>query len=488
MTRLAELYRPSLALLTDLYQLTMAFGYFKTGAVRRDASFSLFFRHHPFNGGFTIACGLATALDFLEQFRFELEDLDYLSTLVGNDGEPLFDDHFLDYLRQLRLECEVHAVPEGTVVFPYEPLIRVTGPLLQAQLLETALLNIVNFQSLVATKAARICAAAQGDPVLEFGLRRAQGIDGGLTASRAAYIGGAEATSNVLAGRLYGIPVKGTHAHSWVMAFEDEEEAFVAYAAALPGNCVFLVDTYDTIEGVRNAIRVGQDLRQRGFEMVGVRLDSGDLAELSKQARRMLDEAGFENAVIVGSNDLDEHAITELKRRGATIGVWGVGTRLVTGGDQAALGGVYKLGAVEDDEGKWQPRIKLSERSIKTSIPGIQQVRRFFRDGSMVGDLIFSDLIGEPAAPRGETLRGDRIDFGSTEALEFEDLLQPVIRSGELVAKLPSLTDIRQRAIRQCNLLPDSITRIAEPKPYPVGLELRLAEQRRQLMVQSHST
>ena len=240
----------------------------------------------------------------------------------------------------------MHGIPEGTIVFPHEPLLRVHGPLLQAQLLETALLNIVNFQTLVATKAARVVLAARGEPVLEFGLRRAQGIDGALAASRAAYLGGCAATSNVLAGRLYGIPVRGTHAHSWVMCFDDELEAFRAYARAMPNNCVFLVDTYDTLDGVRHAIEVGQELRRQGHEMIGIRLDSGDLAWLSIEARRMLDEAGFPKATIVASNELDEQIIASLKDQGATIGVWGVGTRLVTAYDQPALGGVYKLAAI----------------------------------------------------------------------------------------------------------------------------------------------
>jgi nicotinate phosphoribosyltransferase len=297
--------------------------------------------------------------------------LEFLATLTGDDGKPLFESAFLEYLRALRFTCDVDAIPEGTVAFPHEPLLRITGPILQCQLLETALLNLINFQSLIATKAARVCLATQGEPVLEFGLRRAQGLDGGLAASRAAYIGGCAATSNVLAGKTFDIPVRGTHAHSWVMAFDDEREAFSAYAKAMPNNCVFLVDTYDTLEGVRRAVETGKWLRERGHEMVGIRLDSGDLAWLSVEARKILDNGGFPKALIVASNDLDEHIIASLKAQGAQINVWGVGTKLITAFDQPALGGVYKLGAIRGDDGRWVYKVKLSEQAAKVSTPGI---------------------------------------------------------------------------------------------------------------------
>ncbi|HXT99615.1 MAG TPA: nicotinate phosphoribosyltransferase, partial [Polyangia bacterium] len=325
------------ALLTDLYQLTMAYGYWKSARADDEAVFSLFFRKAPFGSGYTVACGLAPVIDYIEGFRFQPDDLEYLGGLTGNDGGRLFEKAFLDYLAELRPAVTVHGIPEGTVVFPHEPLLRIQGPILQCQLLETALLNIINFDTLVATKAARVCLAAQGDSVLEFGLRRAQGRDGALAASRAAHVGGCAATSNVLAGKCFGIPVRGTHAHSWVMSFDTEREAFQAYADVMPNNCVFLVDTYDTLEGVHNAIAVARDLRRRGKELVGIRLDSGDLAWLSVQARKLLDEAGFPNAIIVASNDLDEHLIQSLKAEGAAIGVWGVGTKLCTAYDQPAL-------------------------------------------------------------------------------------------------------------------------------------------------------
>ena len=330
MNIIKQLYGHSLSLLTDLYQLTMAYGYWKSQKIDFEAVFTLFFRKPPFNSGYTIAAGLETVLAYIEDLHFTNDDLSYLATLTGADGKPLFEQAFLDYLRQLRFECDIDAVPEGTVVFPHQPLLRVQGSLLQCQILETALLNIVNFQTLIATKAARVCFAAQGDPVLEFGLRRAQGIDGGLAASRATYIGGCVATSNVLAGKLYGIPVKGTHAHSWVMSFDSEEEAFQAYAQAMPNNCIFLVDTFDTLKGTKKAIEMGQWLREKGHQLGGIRLDSGDFVQLSQQVRKMLDEAGFEQARIVASSDLDEHLIADLKSAGAQIDLWGVGTKLIT--------------------------------------------------------------------------------------------------------------------------------------------------------------
>lgn len=345
-----RLYGQSLALLTDLYQLTMSYAYWKMGLDRKEAVFHLFFRRHPFRGGFTVAAGLEWAIQFLNNFKFESSDLDYLATLKGANGEPLFEPAFFDYLAKMRFSCNVDAIPEGTVVFPYEPLVRVQGPLIQCQILESPLLNLINFSTLIATKAARICIAAQGDSVIEFGLRRAQGIDGSLTASRAAYIGGCDSTSSLLAGKLLDIPVKGTHSHSWIMVFDEELEAFQTYAKCMPDNCVFLVDTYDSLEGVKKAIEVGKWLREQGKKMLGIRLDSGDLAYLSIKTRQLLDEAGFKDAFIVASNELDETLISELKRQGAQIAVWGVGTHLVTAKDQPALDGVYKLSALRDPE------------------------------------------------------------------------------------------------------------------------------------------
>ncbi len=485
MSVLDTLYKSSLGLLTDLYQLTMAHGYWKTGNQDQEAVFHLFFRSHPFGCGFTVAAGLATVVEYLERLRFDPADLAYLAGLRGNDERPLFEPAFLDYLAGMRLGCDIEGIPEGTVVFPQQPLLRVTGPLLQGQLLETALLNIVNFQTLVATKAARVTLAAQGEPVLEFGLRRAQGIDGGLTASRAAYLGGCAATSNVLAGRLYGIPVRGTHAHSWVMCFDDELEAFRAYAQAMPNNCVFLVDTYNTLDGVRHAIQVGGELRRQGHEMIGIRLDSGDLAWLSIEARRMLDEAGFPKATIVASNDLDERIITSLKDQGATIQVWGVGTRLVTAYDQPALGGVYKLSAVRDRHGRWQDKVKLSEQAAKTSTPGILQVRRYCQDGQAIGDVIFD----ERSPIHGPCTQVDPLDATRRRVMppeaSGEDLLVPVFRQGRCVYRVPSLEASRRRTREQLGIFHAGVKRFVNPHEYPVGLELGLHERKTRLMLEA---
>lgn len=475
------------ALLTDLYQLTMAYGYWKSGRCERDAVFHLFFRKAPFHSGYTIAAGLAAVVDYLENFRFCEDDLHYLASLRGNDNQPLFERGFLDYLGQLRFSCDVDAIPEGTVVFPHEPLLRIHGPILQCQLLETVLLNLINFQSLIATKAARICFAAEGETVIEFGLRRAQGVDGALAASRAAYIGGCAATSNVLAGKLFGIPVKGTHAHSWVMSFDSELEAFQAYAEALANNCVFLVDTYDTLEGVRHAVEIGRWLRERGHELVGIRLDSGDLAWLSIEARRILDEAGFPKAAIVASNDLDESIITSLKQQGARISVWGVGTKLVTAFDQPALGGVFKLGAIREGNGKWSYKVKLSEQSAKVSNPGIQQVRRFRSETEFIGDAIYNVegavtdefTIVDPLDPT----RRKHLPVGTP----FEDLLVPVFRQGRLVGAQPILDEIRNRVQTQLSMFHAGVKRILNPHSYPVGLERCLHDLKTKLVFDARS-
>ena len=449
----------------------MAYSYWKTGRAEREAVFHLFFRRNPFKGGFTVAAGLQYVLDYVDDFHFRDDDVQYLAGLCGNDGQPLFETAFLDYLSGLELRCDIDAVPEGTVMHPHQPLVRVKGPILQCQILETALLNLVNFQSLIATKAARISAATLGEPVLEFGLRRAQGIDGALAASRAAYIGGCDATSNVLAGRLFGIPVRGTHAHSWVMSFDVEITAFQEYASAMPNNCVFLVDTYDTLEGVRNAIDIGNRLRETGHEMLGIRLDSGDLATLSIEARRLLDEAGFPEAVIVASNDLDEGIISSLKAQGAKIAVWGVGTRLVTAYDQPALGGVYKLGAMQNDAGEWEPKVKLSEQTIKTSTPGMLQVRRFRNADGFLADMIYDQLAGAPRDP----VMVDPQDPSRRQAfgpeLDSDDLLVPVVRNGAVTSPPEELSAIRTRTGQQLSLFDAAVRRHLNPRPYPVGLE-----------------
>jgi len=485
MKELQKLYRHSLVLLTDLYQLTMAHGYWKSDRASHEAVFHHFFRSHPFGGGYTITCGLAFLCDVLDGLRFDDESLSYLAGLTGGDGRPMFDGAFLDYLRDLEFACDVDAMPEGTVAFPHEPLVRVSGPLIQCQLVETMLLNLVNFQSLVATKAARICHAARGEPVLEFGLRRAQGIDGALAASRAAYIGGCSATSNVLAGKLFDIPVKGTHAHSWVMCFDNELEAFDAYARAMPNNCVFLVDTYDTVTGVQHAVEVGRRLRSEGHDLVGIRLDSGDLAYLSKQARRILDDAGFAGAAIVASNDLDEYLIESLKSQGAAIGVWGVGTKLATAYSQPALGGVYKLAAIRAPGAPWEPKVKLSEQAIKTSTPGPQAVRRYRQDDLFCGDAIHdvgADLSGGcTIVDTKDPTRRKR--FGAD--LTFEDLLVPVFRNGRLVYDVPPAAVARERVARQLASLHEGVRRFANPHEYPAGLEKGLHDLKTSLVLKA---
>lgn len=465
----------SSVLLTDLYQLTMAYGYWKSGKCDDWTNFQMYFRKLPFDGGFAVACGIEPALEWIEKFAFDTSDLGYLETLVGADDKPLFEKAFLDYLGDLSLNVDVDTVREGAVCFSQQPLIRVQGPVLHCQLLETALLNLVNFQTLIATKAARICLAARGEPVLEFGARRAQGLDGALAASRAAFVGGCSATSHVLAGKCFDIPVRGTHAHSWVMLFDSELESFDAYADAMPNNVVFLVDTYDTLEGVRHAVEVGRKLRARGHDLLGIRLDSGDLAYLSIEARKILNAGGFPDAKIYASNDLDENLIVSLKEQGAKVSMWGVGTRLVTGHDQPALGGVYKLTSVRDEEGQWEPRVKLSEQSIKISTPGVLGVRRFQNaSGQFVADAIYE----EGHEPSGDFWIVDPLDpirRRKIEAtLESRELLEPAFRAGKRVRSVETLHAARERSQNELGSLNASIKRFVNPHSYPVGLEAGL--------------
>ncbi len=484
---LDDVYGGSLALLTDLYQLTMACGYWKSGVAEREAVFHLTFRRPPFGGGYAIAAGIAPALAFLRRFRFTADDLAYLATLRDHDNAPLFPAGFLDYLRDLRFTCSVDAVPEGALVFAHEPIIRVRGPIAQAQLIETPLLTLVNYQTLVATKAARVCQAARGASVFEFGLRRAQGIDGGLGASRASYIGGCTGTSNVLAGKLFGIPVGGTHAHSWVMFHGDEREAFRAYADAMPGNATFLVDTYDTLDGVRHAIEVGHELRAKGHALVGIRLDSGDLAHLSVQARHLLDEAGFTDTKIVASNDLDEGLIASIIEQGACIDIWGVGTKLVTAYDQPALGGVYKLGANRDEHGAWHDAIKLSEQPIKISNPGILQVRRLRRGAELVGDVIYDSERGLEQPIALHDIDDPHRAPLSPASDAFEDLLVPILDRGAPVGPEPMLEDARKRAAADLAMLSPRTKRFMNPQPYPVGLDDHVHRRKLELVAAARS-
>lgn len=472
-------------LLTDLYELTMAQAYWLAGRADVEGVFYVSFRRAPFGGGFAVACGLEDALDRIDTFRFASDDLAYLATLLAPDGTPTFRPQFLDYLSTFQLSLDVDAIPEGTPVFPFEPLLRVRGGLLEAQIVETTLLNALNFPTLVATKAARIVLAAGDAPVIEFGLRRAQGADGGLTASRAAYIGGCAGTSNVLAGKAFGIPVRGTHAHSWVLSFESEVEAFDAWADTMPNESVFLVDTFDTERGVQHAIETGRRLRAHGHDLQGIRLDSGDLAYLSIDARRGLDAAGFPKAQIVASNDLDEETIESLRIQNAAVDVWGVGTRLVTADGQPALGGVYKLAAIRRDDGSWRHVLKVSEQPDKTTVPGILSARRYYdENGLAAGDAIVDELTDEarptvvihPATPHRRKRLGD--------LPEQEELLQPMVRAGRRVAPTPTVQEIRARTRRALARFDPAVLRRVNPHAYPAGLESAL-HARREALIES---
>ena len=465
MSPLSTLYRHSLALLTDLYQLTMAYGYWKAGRHEREAVFHLYFRRNPFGGSFALTAGLDRVIEFLSSFQFSSSDLAYLRDLRLDGAQgSLWEPAFLDYLGELHFDGSLEAVPEGRVVFANEPLVQVRGPLLQCQLLETPLLNFLNFPTLIATRAARVCQAAAGEPVLEFGLRRAPGIDGALSASRAAYIGGCSATSNVLAAKLFGLPPGGTHAHSWVLAFQDERSSFREYARAMPSNCIFLVDTYDSEIGIQHAIEAGHWLEERGYRLGGIRLDSGDMVELSKKARLMLDRAGFLHTQIVASGDLDEDEISRLKRRGATIAVWGVGTSLTTGAPDAALTGVYKLSSLRNGRGDWVDKLKLSEEKGKMSFPGILQIRRFTRpSGELDCDVIYDRRlgIGETCYPVGAMDKTNDA-FPIPRSVPGRDLLRPVFDQGKPVYTSPPLHKIRQRAAGELQSLPVAMRRMLE--------------------------
>ncbi|WP_158999336.1 nicotinate phosphoribosyltransferase [Pigmentibacter ruber] len=471
----SSLYKSSLSLLTDFYQLTMAYAYWKKGISETKSVFNVYFRKNPFKNGYSIASGLELAIDYINNFSFTDDDIIYLKSLTGNDGQVLFAEEFLVYLKNLKISCDVFAIEEGNVIFPNEPLLRISGPILQCQLLETPLLNILNFHTLISTKAARIVSVSNHIPVLEFGLRRAQGLDGGLSASRAAYIGGCEGTSNTLAGKIFGIPVKGTHSHSWVMAFSSELESFYSLAKGMPNNVVFLVDTYDTLKGVKKAIEVGYWLKERGKKLIGIRLDSGDLAYLSIEARKMLDAAGFPDTIIIASNDLNEHVISSLNEQGAKISAWGVGTQLVTAFDDPALGAVYKLSAIQNENRKWKHTIKLSEQTIKISTPGILQVRRYFKDKYFFADMIYDELTYKKGK---ETDIIDPSDINRfyklTNNCEYEELLKPIFVKGKLVYQSPSLVKIREKCFDSLKKLHPSIKRLLNPHHYPAGLEKNL--------------
>ncbi len=475
----------NLTLMTDLYELTMAQGYWQQGKADAQACFYVFFRENPFDGGYAVLCGLDQVVRLAEQFAITDDDITYLADLPAPGGGALFDPAFLEWLAATPLTVDIDAPAEGSVVFPREPLVRVTGSLLQCQLLEPAILNGVNFQTLIATKAARICRAAQGRPVSEFGLRRAQGPDGAMSASRAAFVGGCANVANVLAGKEYGIPVSGTHAHSWVMAFDDELEAFRAYARAFPNNAVLLVDTYDVERGVQNAIIVAREMRARGEKLLAVRIDSGDLAWLSKKARAMLDAAGFPEVGIVLSNDLDEYTITSLNEQGASYTALGVGTHLSCGFGQPALGGVYKLAAIRESGGAWQPRMKVSENTWKVTIPGVLDTRRYYHDdGSFAGDLIFDTCAPVPLEPVAVNPLDETSRKRFAAGLASEDMLRPLVRGGRSVPGCElSAAAAQSRCKEQLGKLDSSIQRFMNPHSYPAGIESGLYERRTQMIM-----
>lgn len=468
--------KPNMTLLTDLYELTMMQGYFKNKDQNETVIFDAFYRSNPCDGGFAIAAGLDQVIQYVKELHFDDEDIKYLA------GLGIFDKDFLDYLRDFKFTGDIYAIPEGTVVFPREPLVKVIAPIMQAQLVETAILNIVNHQSLIATKAARVCYAAHGDGIMEFGLRRAQGPDAGTYGARAAMIGGCIGTSNVLCGQLFDVPVKGTHAHSWIMSFPDEYTAFRTYADMYPSACILLVDTYDTLKsGVPNAIRVFTEMRQAGIPLTfyGIRLDSGDLAYLSKKARRMLDDAGFPDAVISASNDLDEFLIQSLKDQGAAITSWGVGTHLITSKDCPSFGGVYKLAAVMGKDGEFIPKIKLSENSEKVTNPGNKTIYRVYEKetGKIKADLIclvdeqFDEnepmLLFDPNEPWKKT----KLSGGS---YTLREIMVPVFRDGECCYTSPKVMDIRAYCQDELNTLWEETRRLVNPHKVYVDLSKKL--------------
>lgn len=470
----------NLTMLTDLYQLTMGYGYFREGKHEQEAVFDVFFRPNKLIT-YSVAAGMEQALDYLKNLHFESSDLDYLRSL------GLFSEEYLDYLGRLRFTGDVYAVREGEIVFPYEPIVTVRAPMIQAQLVETALLTFINHQTLIASKAAKICAAAGGN-VMEFGLRRAQGADAGIYGARAAIIGGCTSTSNVYAGKAFGIPVAGTMAHSWIMNFEDELTAFRAYAESFPENCLLLVDTYDTLRsGVPHAITVFRELREKGYEPKGIRLDSGDLAYLSKEARKMLDEAGFEKAIICASGDLDENSIRSLKNQGAKIDLWGVGTKLITSADMPALGGVYKLAAVYED-GQEIPKIKLSDTTEKITNPSFKDVYRIYdkKSGKAIADLIVR--MGEEIAEDKPLTIFHPVDTWKRKTLTdftVRPLRKKIMEWGTVTEDLPSLREHAAYFRREYARFWEEYTRQDMPHIYKVDLSSALYELKRS-MVEAH--
>ncbi len=476
--------RQNLTLLTDLYELTMMQGYFKNKDRNETVIFDAFYRNNPCNGGYAISAGLEQVIQYIKELHFDAEDIAYLSSL------GIFEADFLDYLKSFRFSGDIYAIPEGTVMFPREPVVKVIAPIMEAQLVETAILNIINHQSLIATKAARVCHAAQGDGIMEFGLRRAQGPDAGTYGARAAVIGGCIGTSNVLAGQLFDIPVKGTHAHSWIMSFPDEYTAFKAYADMYPSACILLVDTYDTLQsGVPNAIRVFTQMRQAGIPLTfyGIRLDSGDLAYLSKKARKMLDDAGFPDAVISASNDLDEHLIDSLKAQGAAITSWGVGTNLITSKDNPSFGGVYKLAAIQNENGEFIPKIKLSENTEKVTNPGNKMIYRIYEKGSgkVKADLIC--LVDEAYKEEEDLLLFDPLEPWKKTKLKggsyrLRPIMEQIFKDGKCVYTSPKVMDIRAYCQQELDTLWEETKRLVNPHEVYVDLSKKLYDMKLELL------
>lgn len=474
----------NLTLLTDLYELTMMQGYFKN-PTDQTVVFDMFYRDNPCGGGFAICAGLEQVIEYIENLRFTDADIEYLR------GLSIFEEDFLEYLRSFHFTGDIYAIPEGTVIFPREPMVKVVAPIMEAQLVETAILNIMNHQSLIATKAARVCYAAKGDGIMEFGLRRAQGPDAGIFGARAAVIGGCVGTSCVLTGQMFDVPVLGTHAHSWIMSFPDEYTAFKTYARMYPDACILLVDTYDVLKsGVPNAIRVFEEMREEGIELkkYGIRIDSGDLAYLSKEAYKMLAAAGFDDATISASSDLDEYLIDSLKTQDAKINSWGVGTNLITSKDNPAFGGVYKLAAVKDDgSSSFTPKIKLSENTEKVTNPGNKTVYRIYSKstGKIKADLIC--LADEVFDPEETMIIFDPTDtWKKTKVLggtyELRELLVPVIREGKRVYTSPEVMDLRAYCQKEQNTLWDESRRLVNPQKVYVDLSQKLFDLKKNLL------
>ena len=476
----------NLTLLTDLYELTMMQGYFKN-PTDQTVVFDMFYRDNPCGGAFAICAGLEQMIEYIENLHFTKEDIDYLRNL------HLFEEDFLEYLSNFHFTGDIYAIPEGTVIFPREPMVKVIAPIMEAQLVETAILNIINHQSLIATKAARVCYAAKGDGIMEFGLRRAQGPDAGIFGARAAVIGGCIGTSCVLTGQMFDVPVLGTHAHSWIMSFPDEYTAFKTYAKLYPNACILLVDTYDVLKsGVPNAIRVFEEMREEGIPLTryGIRIDSGDLAYLSKEAYKMLAAAGFDDATISASSDLDEYLIDSLKTQGAAITSWGVGTNMITSKDCPAFGGVYKLAAVLDEKtGAFIPKIKLSENTEKITNPGNKKILRIYdkETGKIRADLIC--LVEEEFDPEQDMIIFDQLETWKKTKIKggtytLREMLVPVFLKGECVYTSPSVMEIRDICMKEKDTLWDETKRLANPHTVYVDLSDRLYQIKSELLEQ----